>query len=573
MPMGIGPGLSVTRGGSVTGIGAIGADLALWFDNDQAYKSSGGGIVTPDSILTYTAPSPKLVYGSDGVLRYANHNRFFPSADFTTTWTQTGVSVAADVITCTAGGTNHRVSRNTSVAGSQRVFFDVKAGTHSFVQIYDGANSDNYATFNLATGAVGASGTNTTASITALGGGYYRCAVTYSAAGAPNGNSFLAFASSAASVWGSTFSATGAETISVLRAQLQSAPAPVDFTYIPTTTAAVYSLPRDYNPTTGAALGVLVEEARQNLLLRSQEFGTTWAIGGNSVTADQIAAPDGTTTADMLTMVASSAVYQSVAVVASTAYMFSFWVKRGTRTQSQYRVYDNSNAANIVAATSYYSQTSSSIWTRITLAFTTPLGCISVRCYVDDSSDGATGTLYAWGAQLEAGAFATSYIPTVASQVTRARDDISILTSAFPWSQTRGTVVFEAMTEVGMGNGSYVIGLVDYSSSTNYFGVLRSSGGWVWRTGTGTATLRNFDVTTGYAENAFSKYAASYEDDVGQGMSMNGFSVVEELSDPVTKAVTTFTLGRVAALGAVHYKRLAYYNTRKSNAELQVLST
>jgi hypothetical protein len=173
----------------------------------------------------------------------------------------------------------------------------------------------------------------------------------------------------------------------------------------------------------------------------------------------------------------------------------------------------------------------------------------------------------------EVGAFITSPIPTVASQVTRAADNISILTSAFPWSQTIGTLVFEAMTEVGMGNGSYLLGLVDYSSSGNYFGVLRSSGGWVWRTGTGTPTIRNFDVTTGYTENAFSKYAASYEDDVGQGMSMNGFSVVEELSDPVTRAVTTFTLGRVANLGAVHYKRLAYYAVRKSNAELQVLST
>jgi len=46
---------------NVGGIAATGANLALWFDENQAYKSSGGGIVTPDSILTYTAPSPKLV--------------------------------------------------------------------------------------------------------------------------------------------------------------------------------------------------------------------------------------------------------------------------------------------------------------------------------------------------------------------------------------------------------------------------------------------------------------------------------------------------------------------------------
>ena len=56
-------------------------------------------------------------------------------------------------------------------------------------------------------------------------------------------------------------------------------------------------------------------------------------------------------------------------------------------------------------------------------------------------------------------------------------------------------------------------------------------------------------------------------------MSMNGASVVEELSDPVTRAVTTFTLGRTSSIGAMHYKRLTYFPTRRSNADLQVLST
>ncbi len=561
MPMGIGPGLSVTRGGSVTGIGAIGADLAMWFDENQAYKSSGGGIVTPDSILTYTAPSPKLVYGSDGVLRYANHNRFFPSADFTTTWTQTGVSVAADVITCTAGGTNHRVSRNTSVAGSQRVFFDVKEGTHSFVQIYDGANSENYATFNLSTGERGAVGTNTTATITDIGGGYYRCAVTYSAAGAPNGNSFLAFASSAAAAWGSTFSATGAETISVLRAQLQSAPAPTDFTYIATTTAAVYSLPRDYNPTTSAALGVLVEEARTNLCLYSNDFTNAAWVKVNVTPAKTATGPDGVAnSASTLTATLANGTVLQTIISASAVRVTSMFVKRRTGTGAIEMTQDNGVSWTAVTVTAN--------WTRVSVPSATILNPI-VGVRIVTSGDAIDVALF----QIENGAFITSPIPTVASQVTRAADQISILTSAFPYSATEGTLAVVARPILANSLGA-AASLNDGTGNEEIVLYRDASGNIVYQvedgganqldpldSGQNAANLTEYKMAAAWAANDFAT-------------AVGGNAAVTDTSGTLP-TVTTLEVGVNQANNYVngHIKRLDYYAVRKSNAELQVLST
>jgi len=59
-----------------------------------------------------------------------------------------------------------------------------------------------------------------------------------------------------------------------------------------------------------------------------------------------------------------------------------------------------------------------------------------------------TSSLDLWGFQLEAGSFATSYIPTVASQVTRAADNASMLGDNFAtwYRQDQGTFNVNADT-------------------------------------------------------------------------------------------------------------------------------
>lgn len=199
-------------------------------------------------------------------------------------------------------------------------------------------------------------------------------------------------------------------------------------------TAAIDTARFDHDPVTLAAKGLLIEEARTNLALRSADLSNaTWTKGSTTVSGEEI-----TQTAP------NAEVYQTVTVTASTTYTFSFWAKRGTATDLKYCVYNNSGATFPVADTSYYSQINSSTWTRVAVTFTTPVGCTSIRIYPTRS--GGNGTASIRRLQLEAGAFATSYIPTAGSTVNRAADIASMTGSNFSgwFNASEGTFIVEA---------------------------------------------------------------------------------------------------------------------------------
>jgi hypothetical protein len=95
-----------------------------------------------------------------------------------------GGSVTADTLIENTANSGHFVFRNIDVVSGQTYAYSffAKAFTRQWVQFEIGAVAGAAASFNVSTGVVGTVGSAFTASISAVGNGWYRCVVIYAAA-------------------------------------------------------------------------------------------------------------------------------------------------------------------------------------------------------------------------------------------------------------------------------------------------------------------------------------------------------------------------------------------------------
>lgn len=238
--------------------------------------------------------------------------------------------------------------------------------------------------------------------------------------------------------------------------------------------------------------GVLIEEARTNLLLRSAEFdNAAWTKGGATISAGSTAAPDGSTTADTLTEDTSTGdhrTFQAASVANATVHTFSIFVKPNGRTLVTLTLAGVGDATfdvqnGVVTSTTLGSASITSAgsgWYRCAVTFTsattsynTQIRLVSTGTTTSYTGNGTSG-VFLWGAQLEAGATPSSYIPTTGAAATRAADACS---SPFSIPANQDFVVFMEVSLSGASPVTQRIFEIDAGSGPNRIIIYRTSAG------------------------------------------------------------------------------------------------
>lgn len=345
----------------------------------------------------------------------------------------------------------------------------------------------------------------------------------------------------------------------------------------------------DYDPVTGECKGLLIEEQRTNLLTYSSDFTNSfWTKGSGATVVKNVIAPDGTVTGCTITSAGGTpAIYTTSFVAPANVVSFSIYAKTGgSRPYCQF-VVRNDTTSTKVTATSFNSATGvvdsgnwksthvGNGWYRLSTTVSSGITAgNAIRVYAGAIGDlsPAGESWIVWGAQLEAGPFSTSYIPTSGSQVTRAADVASINTLS-PWfNASEGCFYVDVSSEWGNDNRDHqILGIV--GSAHGVQGIARFSGGSLQiHDGTSYRALPNSLFNTPGSR----KVAVSYRNgETASPAAINEIDGNYTSDGSVFDAATAIGLGRTAsgsnAWGG-HIRKLRYFPKRLDNATLQALT-
>ena len=571
-------------------------------------------------------------FGSDGVLKVSPVNLFIQSQDFSNVqWGKTGLvafgsgsvadsiaapdgTLTADYVLSDALTSNHTLSY-TGVAlqnGTCTISIYAKAGSHSKLTIQS-KKADNvtypYSRFDLSAGTVASDAAGSTGRISNVGGGWYRCSITYDAgAGAATPIAWFFLPSD---TWQQSYAGTSTG-LYVWGAQFEASATAAS--YIPTT-SAINSVPRiDYDPATGVCKGLLIEESRANLIPSSRDGSTGWTTATDVTTTKNQVGIDGVVNSATLctegTLLTAVLIQQNMVITAGATLTASIYFKYGNVQWVRVLLSDNTSSVGANAwfdiqngakgstsalgtATAITSdiQSIGNGWYRciVTVTLTgSALTNASLRFHsaaANGSTTRVSGATYRFDvAQVEAGAFVTSPIITTTTALTRQADSASIVSPNFTpwWNATEGTFVAR-IDRIGFDGTAGSVGIVQADDNTTNnrvalrIGSRLATGRAQGTVSNATVLITNTGVSGGsdWVVNTPRSLAFGYMVGTG-GVTEQGLAPAAVSLASLPSACNQLQIGGATGAGALtlngHIRTLTYYNKRLSDATLKAMT-
>jgi hypothetical protein len=339
---------------------------------------------------------------------------------------------------------------------------------------------------------------------------------------------------------------------------------------------------------------LLLEPSRTNLVTYSEDF-SQWGLGTRiTITSSDIVSPDGSQNADKFVETTNNSNHwaeNSFSATSGTSYTISMFAKADERTEAVIYAFGDNGVFNYTSAIYdlenglVISGSGASIenygngWYRCIRTMTsgaTATGYYAIGIsnnqtiqYVGDTSKG----LHIWGAQLEAGSYATSYIPTEGSSVTRVVDDIQlVLPDVDSFNSSNGFSVISKF-DIGAPNVSSSVPFLFFNddSSNTYIGFGSNATNLRCRLNLSGAAYLN---TQGNAPRTQRNSLFISCDSSGWSQGANGSTNHTGTNNAsVFDRLASITFSTSETYGIIKISELLVYNTRLSNTELQNLTS
>jgi len=358
---------------------------------------------------------------------------------------------------------------------------------------------------------------------------------------------------------------------------------------------AANNVPRVEYDATGAVKGLLIEEARTNLVPYSSVLG--YSKIGVATSTPTVVSPSGLqdavlvrpTVATGITWVYNLTVYNTGVVTTISTFAKasgkSFLTTANSNGDVIYASFNLTTGA-VGTVTSGYTANIEDFgngWYRCSV--TTPTGFNERAIYAVSDTDGgiaaaANGNdgILLYGAQLEAGAFPTSYIPTTGAAATRAIDIAEIPTSAFGYNNDAGSIAVEFKSNKPSSQFYGAFALNDGTDSNRIVHHTFNAGqhrGAVIASG-----VASVDLVAGSrgAPSELVKFAIGFSDN-NFAASLNGATAVTDTSVTIPSGISKLGIGFMfqhdlnSNLLNGHIKSIQYYPRQLTNTQLQELTT